>query len=149
MRLTRITRVEIERKLSNGAYFRYLRKIQTRQSWGGAGVVVQSPYCDDQPEQNVSGTKVLRTIHAQAVGRLFRDIGSWASETEEYNYFSKAWFWDQLITEGIQAVKEEPEIKGFSLLMTLWERALVAVQVLATKSGRKYTFTTVRDSSQS
>jgi hypothetical protein len=130
MRLTRITRVEIEKKLSNGAYFRYLRKTQTRQSWGGAGVVVQSPECDDRPEQNVPGTNVLRTPHAQAIGRLFRDISSWVSEAHGYDYFSKAWFWDQLIDEGIRAIALEPQITGPRLLARLWSRALAASERL-------------------
>lgn len=130
MRLTRITRVEIEQKLSNGAYFRYLRKTQTRQSWGGAGVVVQSTECDDRPEQNVPGTNVLRTPHAQAIGRLFRDIRSWVSEAHGYDYFSKAWFWDQLIDEGIRAIALEPQITGPRLLARLWSRALAASERL-------------------
>lgn len=131
MRLTRTTRNEIEQKLTSGAYFRYLRKTQTRQSWGGAGVVVQSPDCNDWPERNVPGTKVLRTPHAQVVGRLFRDISSWASEARGYDYFSRAWFWDQLIEEGIRAIALEPQITGPRLLARLWSRALAASERLS------------------
>ena len=132
----------IYQNLEKGVYCKNLtNKPQRVQTWGGAGAIVRYPLESsanlESSSVEVTGLwkkelEILETVHAGAVGRLYRDLAKAAAKDPSYNYLSKLAFWGKLTKAGRTFVALAPSCSCEDLLKYL---TVEAEKVLNNLSG--------------